>query len=52
MARKLRIESSGIYHVISWGNYRADVFRSGKTKQACLKCLEEACTRAGWRVHA
>lgn len=53
MARKLRIESEGgIYHVISRGNYRADVFRSEKTKQAFLKCLDEACMKTGWRVHA
>jgi putative transposase len=53
MARKLRMEVEGaVYHVISRGNYRADVFRSDKTKEAFLKCLDEACTKAGWRVHA
>ncbi len=53
MARKLRVEYEGaIYHVISRGNYRADVFRSDKTKEAFLACLDEACTKAGWLVHA
>jgi len=53
MARKLRMESEGgIYHVISRGNYRADVFRLEKTKQAFLQCLDEACSKTGWRVHA
>ena len=53
MARKLRVESEGgIYHVISRGNYRADVFRADQTKQAFLKCLDEACAKTGWRVHA
>jgi putative transposase len=53
MARKLRIEAEGaVYHIISRGNYRADVFRSEKTKLAFLKCLDEACTKTGWRVHA
>jgi REP element-mobilizing transposase RayT len=42
----------GVYHVISRGNYRADVFRSEKTKLAFLKCLGEACTKTGWRVYA
>lgn len=53
MARKLRLEYAGaIYHVISRGNYRADVFRTGATKEAFLKCLGEACGKADWVVHA
>jgi REP element-mobilizing transposase RayT len=53
MARKLRLESEGgIYHVISRGNYRAPVFRADKTKAAFLHCLDEACAKTGWRVHA
>ena len=53
MARKLRLESEGgIYHVISRGNYRAPVFRADKTKAAFLNCLDEACAKTGWRVHA
>lgn len=53
MARKLRMEAEGgIYHVISRGNYRADVFRTEKTKVAFLNCLDEACIKTGWRVHA
>jgi REP element-mobilizing transposase RayT len=53
MARKLRLESAGgIYHVISRGNYRAAVFQTAKTRAAFLKCLDEACVKAGWRVHA
>ncbi|MEO6994246.1 MAG: transposase, partial [Lacunisphaera sp.] len=53
MARKLRLESEGgIYHVINRGNYRADIFRSEKTKVAFLNCLDEACAKTGWRVHA
>ena len=44
MARKLRLEAEdGIYHVLNRGNYRADVFRSDKTKAAFLQCLGEAC---------
>jgi len=34
----LRLESEGgLYHVINRGNYRADIFRSEKTKEAFLK---------------
>jgi REP element-mobilizing transposase RayT len=53
MARRLRLESeSGVYHVINRGNYRGDIFRSGKARAAFLKCLDEACRKTGWRVHA
>jgi putative transposase len=53
MARKLRVEvEGGIYHVINRGNYRAAIFQKAKTKEAFLKCLDEACGKTGWRVHA
>jgi len=53
MARPLRLESeSGVYHVLNRGNYRADIFRSEKAKAAFLKCLDEACAKTGWLVHA
>jgi putative transposase len=53
MARPLRLESeAGVYHLLNRGNYRADIFRSDKTKAAFLKCLGEACEQTGWEVHA
>jgi putative transposase len=53
MARALRLESEdGVYHVLNRGNYRAAIFRQDGTKQAFLKCLDEACAKTGWRVHA
>lgn len=53
MARKLRLEYAGaVYHVINRGNYRGDIFRDDGAKQAFLACLDEACEKAGWRVHA
>lgn len=53
MARRLRMEStSGVYHVLNRGNYRWDIFGRDQTKAAFLKCLDEACVRTGWRVHA
>jgi len=53
MARPLRMESeAGVYHLINRGNYRSPIFRSEKTKQAFLNCLNEACARTGWIVSA
>ena len=53
MARPLRMESeAGVYHVLNRGNYRAAIFRTEKAKAAFLKCLDEACGKTGWRVHA
>lgn len=53
MARRLRMEStSGVYHVLNRGNYRLDIFRLEKTKAAFLQCVDEACERTAWRVHA
>ena len=53
MPRKTRIEYEGaVYHVISRGNYRADIFAKEATRGAFLKCLDEACVKSGWRVHA
>jgi putative transposase len=53
MARKMRLEYPGaVYHVISRGNYRADVFAADATKAAFEACLFEAATKSGWRLHA
>jgi REP element-mobilizing transposase RayT len=53
MPRKPRLEFEGaIYHVISRGNYRSDVFAHESTKAAFLKCLDEACIKAEWVIHA
>lgn len=46
MARKRRLESSeGLYHVINWGNYRADVFGTEGAKKSFAKALEEGCEK-------
>ncbi len=43
MARKRSLESSdGLYHVISRGNYRADVFGTEGAKKSFVKTLGEA----------
>lgn len=53
MARKLRIQfNAAIYHVISRGNYRRDLFESPGEAKAFLETVREAKERMGWRVHA
>lgn len=53
MARKLRLEYPGaMYHVINRGNYRADIFKEEGARVAFMECLFEACTKAGWVLHA
>ena len=53
MPRALRLESeNACYHVINRGNYKLPLFRSAKTKLAFLRCLDEACGKTRWRVHA
>lgn len=41
-----------VYHVISRGNYRSDVFAHEGTQAAFLNCLGEACEKAQWVMHA
>lgn len=53
MARKPRIQYPGaLYHVISRGNYRKDLFTIGKTGEQFEKALFEVCQRCGWKLHA
>lgn len=53
MPRKPRIEFEGaIYHVMSRGNRRDDLFLDDRDRELFLDTLDEACTRCGWRIHA
>jgi len=53
MARKPRIQFPGaLYHIISRGNYRKDLFTIGHTGQQFEKALMQACACCGWRLHA
>jgi REP element-mobilizing transposase RayT len=53
MARKLRIQFPGaIYHVVSRGNHREDIFRDDLDRESFLKTLADACEKTGWQVHA
>jgi putative transposase len=52
MARKPRLEfAGGIYHVISRGNYRKELFEDGSAR-AFEKTLFEACPKCGCLLHA
>jgi REP element-mobilizing transposase RayT len=53
MPRKARIEYPGaIYHVMSRGNKREDIFLNDVDRQDFLKTLAEACEKTAWQVHA
>ena len=53
MARKPRIQYPGaLYHILSRGNYRKDLFALAQTGVQFEKTLFEACERNGWIIHA
>lgn len=53
MPRRLRVEYSGaIYHVMSRGDRREDIFLDDVDRQDFIKTLAEACRKTGWQVHA
>jgi len=53
MARKLRIQFPGaIYHVMSRGNHREDIFRDDIDRESFLKTLADTCAKTAWQVHA
>jgi putative transposase len=53
MARKLRIQFPGaIYHLMSRGDRREDIFRDDVDRESFLKTLADACVKTGWQVHA
>ncbi len=53
MPRTLRVEYPGaIYHVMSRGDRREDIFLDDVDRQDFLKTLAEACQKAGLEVHA
>lgn len=53
MPRQLRIQYPGaMYHVMSRGNQRKDIFLDDVDRQDFLKTLAEACQKTGWQVHA
>ncbi|MHB8522793.1 MAG: transposase [Limisphaerales bacterium] len=53
MPRKLRVEYPGaIYHVMSRGNGKQDIFRGDVDRQDFIKTLAETCQKTGFQVHA
>ena len=53
MARKLRIQFPGaIYHLMSRGDRREDIFRDDVDRESFLKTLADVCVKTGWQVHA
>ena len=53
MPRKRRVEYAGaMYHVMSRGNRRSDIFLNDVDRHDFIKTLAEACQKTGWQVHA
>ncbi len=53
MPRKLRVQYVGaIYHVMSRGDQREDIFFDDVDRHDFIKTLAEACLKADWQVHA
>jgi len=53
MGRKLRVQYPGaIYHVMSRGDRREEIFRDDEDRRCFLRTLAELCEKAGWQVHA
>ena len=53
MPRKLRVQYPGaIYHVMSRGDQREDIFFDDVDRHDCIKTLAEACLKTDWQVHA
>ena len=53
MPRKQRVEFPGaVYHIISRGNYRKDLFRNPATTEAFEKALFETVDRCEWKLYA
>ena len=53
MAGKLRLEYEGaLYHIMSRGNQRADIFRTDADRELFLKTLGQACEKTDWQIHA
>lgn len=53
MPRKLRVEYPGaIYHAMSRGDQREDIFLDEVDRHDFIKTLAEACQKTDWQVHA
>ena len=53
MPRKMRVEYPGaIYHLMSRGDRREDIFLDDVDRHDFIKTLAEACQKTGFQVHA
>src|SRR5437762_10483658 len=53
MPRQLRIQYAGaIYHLMSRGDSREDIFCDAVDRSGFLEMLGRACGKTGWQVHA
>src|SRR4051812_35981050 len=53
MPRPLRIEYHGaMYHVMSRGDRREDIFLDEQDRRTFLRTLGETCAKTGWEIHA
>src|SRR6266436_3634499 len=53
MARQLRVQYEGaIYHLMSRGDRREEIFRDDLDRKNFLQTLAAASTKTGWQVHA
>src|SRR6266511_4087257 len=53
MARKLRIQFPGaIYHIMSRGDRREDIFRDDFDRESFQQTLADVCAKTAWQVHA
>lgn len=53
MPRKMRVQvPGGIYHVMSRGDQRDDIFFDDADRHDFIKTLAEVCQKADWQVHA
>src|SRR5947208_3260952 len=53
MARKLRVQYPGaLYHVMSRGDRREDIFEDDSDRVRFLETVGESCAKTGWQVHA
>lgn len=53
MPRKLRVEYPGaVYHVMSRGDQREDIFLGDVDRHEFIKTLAEACQKTDWQIHA
>jgi hypothetical protein len=53
MPRALRIEYPGaIYHVLSRGGRREEIFRDEEDWSRFINTLQQTCEKTGWEVHA